>query len=832
MSEVINGLELNFVNNGGGHTATIKSILNSKSTKGGAALGMLNGDLGERYDFTNSKIQKLMTRFIAVEETESEDSNNVRTKSVKFVDKTSLMLDSHVFAVRGVSASPKAELQFEGKIYKHSEHPLSNVDSAPALEPIKYGGLIVIGKTYSVYSGSFENEPYSMGYHNKVEEEGLVFNKKTANKDSESKNLSNYSLLYGYKISEFKEAMELIGLTLNDFPDDSKTIFNISGKVSSVISSIASTLGYFWYINPDDGSINFIDSDEALNMEIQNPLLTGDKESLQNASFTQSKITKSIVNSFIGDFEEVVRDAGDGDQEDRNRLTNFYRIDFGGFIPNWYDDFFQSFYALWASQNFDGFSFDAFFYWMLFNDEDFRGYVPDLLQIDKLDLDKRKKVNPNRSDLILWDEIKGAKTAAPNNTDTGFERREAYWYDVKSQFTTTSKDEEGNDVVAQHSLKRPQELGLMKATESFFESLHNSVFVSPTYTEQQALRRAFDETNLQILGPFRKTEKIIDIEDLSFLRPLLNLFGMEDTTIEDVLKNNNLQQETPEENDGLLDDDFRPGFTKDFIFIGLKDNPVVNIKFLKREGFDFKSWLNEETVEMFFEPEKLNDIYIGYKNEVDSDIPKSIERSKALYLKVAPATSSLGEVFDENGRRVEVPDKVIRVGYRTKSKRELDDEAKAFPEEDGEDDGGGQQNTETGEDISADFEYMYFNIINNGADGDVLRPADLNSKKGMIGEIKSFEENVKQSDATKRKPLKSSSQTIYGLEIPEFDVTISSLSISLAGGGGVTTTISRSTRDLMPIDDQVIVSDFYNKATNMKSTSPRTTAGQRNLFGV
>jgi len=830
MSEVINGLELNFVNNGGGHSATIKSILNSKSTKGEAALGMLNGDLGEKYDFTNSKIQKLMTRFIAVEETESEDSNNVRTKSVKFVDKTSLMLDSHVFAVRGISASPKAELQFEGKIYKHSEHPLSDVDSAPSLEPVKHGGLIVIGKTYSVYAGSFQNEPYSMGYHNKVEEEGLVFNKKIANKDSESKNLSNYSLLYGYKISEFKEAMELIGLTLNDFPDDSKTIFNVSGKVSSVISSIASTLGYFWYINPDDGSINFIDSDEALNMEIQNPLLTGDKQSLQNASFTQSKITKGIVNSFIGDFEEVVRDAGNDDQEDRDRLTNFYRVDFTGFIPTWYDEFFKSFYALWASQNFDGFSFDTFFYWQLFNDKDFIGYVPDLLRATSED--ERKKVTPHRNDLILWDEIKGAKTAAQKNPDTGFDRQGAYWHDVKSSFTITSEDKEGNDVVAQQTLKRPQDLSVMKTTESFFESLHNSMFVSPTYTEQQAFRREFDGTNLQILGPFKKTEKLIDIEDLSFIRPLLNAFGTEDKTIEDLLKSNNLQQETPEENDGLLDEDFRPGFTKDFIFIGLKDNPVVNIKFLKREGFDFKSWLTEETVEMFFEPAQLNDIYIGFDQEVDSDIPKSIKRSKALYEKVAPATSSLGDRFDENGRRIEVPDRVIRVSYRTKSKRELDDEAKAFPEEDGADDEAGQQNTETEEDISADFEYMYFNIINNGADGDVLRPADLNSKNGMIGEIKSFEENVKQVALTQNKPLKSSSQTIYGLEIPEFDVTISSLSISLAGGGGVTTTISRSTRDLIPIDDQVIVSDFYNKATNMKSTSPRTTAGQRNLFGV
>jgi len=835
MSEVINGLELNLGNNGGGHTATVNSIKNTVTVGGAASLGAMSGAVGERYNFSNDEIQKLLKLFIAVEETNSQDSNNVLKKSVKFRDKTSLILDSHVFAVRGVSASPKEDLDFEGKIYKHSEHPDSSIDPAPAPNPKKYGGLIVIGKTYSVYAGQYKNEPYSLGYHQKDKEGGLCFNNEIAKQDEESKNISNYSLLYGFKLSEFKQAITLMGLRINGLPDNDSTIFNTSGRASAVVSSIASSLGYYWYINAQDGTINFIDSKEASQQTIEDKVNEKDPKML-NVSFTESKINKVIVNSLIGDYEEVggeninQNNAGKGD-----RLTNFYRIALTKLMTEEYEEFFKVFYALWATQNLNGFSFDAVFFWLMFNSKNFREFLPDLLKIDEDDDEKIKKINAHRTENIAWKDIKGADEAAKVNKDTGFKRAGATWYDAKSKSQDTVKDKDGNESVTQATLNKPQDLGLMEVIESFFESLHSSLFVSPTYTEQQALKKDFDGANLQILGPFKVGDKIMDIEDLSFMRPLLEFFDEKDVTIDELLKKNNLKKEEPEENDGLLDDKFRPGFTKEYIYIGLKQRPVVNIKFVEQaDTLKFKKWLNETNIEMFFEPAKLSDIYIGYQRIANENIRQSIELSKKLYEKVAPATSALGVREDKDGNAIDVPDNVIRVTYRNKSKMEIDAEAKnpdpdADPNADPSDDYDAK-NTETGEDASADFEYKSHNIINEST-GEPLDTADLNTRNGMIGEIKAFADNVNNSQPNK--PQKSSSETIYGLEIPDLDdITINSLSISLAGGGGVTTTISRSTRDLMPIDDQVIVSDFYKKATNLKSTSPRTTAGQRNLFGV
>lgn len=844
MSEVINGLELNLGNNGGGHTATVNSILNAVTTEGGESLGAMSGRLGEKYDFSNDEIQKLLKRFIAVEETNSQDSNNVLKKSVKFRDKTSLILDSHVFAVRGVSASPKEELKFEGKIYKHSEHPLSRIEPAPALNPKKYGGLIVIGKTYSVYNGQFQNEPYSLGYHQNEIEYGLTFNNETAQRDQESKNISNFSLLYGYKISELKEAIELIGLTINGLPDNDSTIFNTSGRVSAVVSSIASSLGYYWYVNPEDGSINFVDHEEASNKEIPDKVRNPDNEKVQNVSFTESKINKVIVNSLIGDYEEKVRGGG-GDAADAadERLTNFYRIDFnrklfngGGKI-----DFIKSFYILWATGNLDDFSFNAFCYWSLFNDKEFRDETfPQMFQ-PRLDEEELKKINPNRFEAIPWKEIKGTRGQLVD-TDTDFGNRgeeSTKWYDAKSQFQETIEEEDDNNTVSQVTLKKPSELGIKEFIESYFELLHNSLFVSATYTKERALSMDFDSSNLDISGPFDKKTKILDIEEMSFMAPLLKHFkNGEDLTIEKILILNNLQAKANPE----IGDKSRVGFTKDYIYLGLKKRPPINVQKLlfkdkkQEEPLLFKKWLTEENVQMFFEPANLKDIYVGFKDKAHKNIRKAQKLSKSIYEKKAPTTSILGDRNDAQGRIIDVPDDVIRISYRKKSRREVDLEAIGVDiTEDGDEESLNEDsvtNTETGEDASADFEYQYYNIINNST-GEQLDTADLNTKQGMIGEIKAFEDNVNSSGSKQSKPQKSSSETIYGLEIPDLnDITLNSLSISLAGGGGVTTTISRSTRDLIPIDDQVIVSDFYKKATNLKSTSPRTTAGQRNLFGV
>ena len=77
----------------------------------------------------------------------------------------------------------------------------------------------------------------------------------------------------------------------------------------------------------------------------------------------------------------------------------------------------------------------------------------------------------------------------------------------------------------------------------------------------------------------------------------------------------------------------------------------------------------------------------------------------------------------------------------------------------------------------------------------------------------------------------SSSRTLYGLHIPNFEPTMNSISISV-GSNGIQTTINESTIKLIPPDQQFLVTEGQ-EALTPKSTMPRNfTSSQRNLLGL
>ena len=80
-------------------------------------------------------------------------------------------------------------------------------------------------------------------------------------------------------------------------------------------------------------------------------------------------------------------------------------------------------------------------------------------------------------------------------------------------------------------------------------------------------------------------------------------------------------------------------------------------------------------------------------------------------------------------------------------------------------------------------------------------------------------------------PLNTSSRTLYGLHIPEkFEVTTSSLSFSM-NNNGITTTIGESTLNLIPPDQDYLMSQGM-EAIRKDISSRRFNAAQRNYFGL
>ena len=78
-------------------------------------------------------------------------------------------------------------------------------------------------------------------------------------------------------------------------------------------------------------------------------------------------------------------------------------------------------------------------------------------------------------------------------------------------------------------------------------------------------------------------------------------------------------------------------------------------------------------------------------------------------------------------------------------------------------------------------------------------PLTVQTSNGSTVEMKALRDAaLKEYDLMNKKPLKSSSKTVYGLEVPsEFKVTTNSFSIR-SGSDGITTTIGESTLKLLP----------------------------------
>ena len=76
----------------------------------------------------------------------------------------------------------------------------------------------------------------------------------------------------------------------------------------------------------------------------------------------------------------------------------------------------------------------------------------------------------------------------------------------------------------------------------------------------------------------------------------------------------------------------------------------------------------------------------------------------------------------------------------------------------------------------------------------------------------------------------SSSRTVYGLFIPEFNELTSNITISLSSGG-VQTTITESSIKLIPPDQQIFINQGMEVLAKKSFTPSRMTARQRNALG-
>lgn len=777
--ESLISVNMNF-SNGSGHTASTTSVINAKDIEvGGESLGTVIGEIGSRVDFSDPRINKLFSQFQSTEKTTSKDGTKT-TISRKFSDITSLKLKSHFIAVRGKDTSPKGAGSFDGVVYDYSECPNSPVPSFGKQFPRKVGGGLIIGNIYNEISDTDEitGDKISLIYQGGVLDTNLSYNSASGEVSSYSNNpdLSKSEIKYGYKLRELITALGMAGIPVIGLPSRDDVLFENSGTVDSVLSSIASSLGLYWYVNPLNSTVVFISSAIAVTYQITNPLtLTGGN--LKSCSFTENALAPVIANSYMTNTAPI---KSTPDESSKQRIARFKPVDILGKIGNLSipKETYKVFYGAECSGALTSLVFDAISYKLATENKppDFGKFYDPAFQLSN-------KTVKDWSELYIASEKTADSAAAAYKGP--LQLKKCKYIDTRSAGAGSSDNLKPSNSKAYQVIK-----------DAFFY-LNNSIYISNKFSKRKAERMQFSSNDLSISGPYETDIKVNKIEGLKKVVSLLRANGVktDNFTLDNII----------EATEGVKG-------SGGYVFIGQK--AVSNNNVVQGDDKDDYIDFTNENISSYTHTTGLP-YYAILAELFDTKIPKSIAKSKTLFGK-RRSKDDLLESLRCPYTRTKLPVNEI-LGNR-KAEQELDD---ADAEED--------EQTSQITDLFDKKNYVQTSLLLNGASGNMKTPVSFDVKKGKGVEINALK-NFNYGGRSKTF-LQSSSRTIVGLFVPtQFSIVMSGLSYSLSGGS-LTTTIKESTQKLLPIDDTIVVGDSM-RSYRTSSISSRFSAAQRNFLGL
>ena len=822
MKEGITKVDFNFTNAGGGHTASVTSFVNPKSVEDGKNLGIVVGELGETNNFSNPRITKMLGNFICTSKTTSADATK-KVVTRRYVDRTSLMLDSCVILVRGINCGPNGGREFEGSVPYFTEVKGSPLNPFRTQGPVRDGSVIYLGKIYNVESAAnFAGVKISLVYQNKQLKEELSLNTDFVSANYKaSPDLSQYDLKFGYTLSEFKSALNAARIPVEGLNTSEKLLFETSGTLSSVISSIAGSLGYFWYINPKNGAVTFLNSEVASRLPIDSHVNTTDTNVL-SASFTESTVFNKIVNSYTGTTERN-KSSSNSTNDDRPRPIFFKRCRFESYgltdkapLP-----VLAAFFSLMEQEE-DIESFDKFAYFCTaiaktsliekigkeeFNLTTLYPFSPIIkAAVGNIPLvDFRGQLEGD-----IFTEKKGittlAKEAAERTKLKGMNRITNKFKYLSLQF----KDESGDEVSIK-KMPKPHTTELYSFLKTYF-AIAGGVYVSNGYSDYKAERMEFSNSNnIVIVGPLKGDDKIEEIKELSSVATAVrNLSIKDDVTVKDLALLAQTEEERGKNTIGspvkLIHDNF---------FIGLRALPK-----LEREGVDQKVDFSmlKKYYEIYDPLDYKSKLYIGSPTKGPKDI-KERTLVKGIVNLIKQST--------ENFLNAVTVKKTVRLTY-TRSKTRVNKTNEEGEEQEDDQIAEASESDQKIADLFDRYDLKYNSI--ESPNYSILNKLSLSSVSGSTAEMKVLQQIRGKYIGGFDKP-QSSTRTFYGLHIPEFSPTMNSVSISV-GNNGITTTVSESTIKLIPPEQSFMITEGM-EALTPKSMLPKSlNARQRNALGL
>ena len=871
MREAITKLDLNFSNAGGGHTASLVTIAEGKSLDGGDGLGTVIGEAGEINNFSNAKIDAAMNRFICIQKTKN--SGPTKTSIArKYVDRTSLMLESIIVLVRGVNCGPeggpRSGEEVELSVPYFTEVINSPLESYKSMGPKRSGSIIEAGRIYNQESAAtYSGVKIELIYHNKKLIKELSLNLDYVSEAYEQDpDLAQYSLKYGYTLEDFKEMVRLAGVSVIGLPSGTLedklkgVLFENTGTLSSVISSVASYLGYFWYIDPDTGNIQFINTEQASNLTVEDHTNTTNSDII-SASFTENHVTNKIVNVFRGNTEKKEK-SEPTDIESRPRPAFFKKVDtrkFDGFNKLFSRRELGYFYAVFnqsqSEEVFDMWVYLLMWCWKknwlpraerqgvagggfgakpkpdtVFDISNlFNHYLTDPTKywFAKLGVNVYDPNKPNKSEVSMfgggdgWDGLSDHLQGLAQQTKLRlFPNRAAqgargYWYfNLQTQIV---KDENGKEISLR--MPRPSSTRLYSALKGFFE-MGGGLFISNGYSAYKAERMEFTNTNnITVVGPYKGNTILQEIDELAPLTDVLDILDVPAVSLKKVAQQ------------------FTGGRAKfaigkeSYFFVALRTYPRVARSNIKGGGnigknvppefdiapVDFQKFSQSyEIVEGWF-PDSKNAFVGGPATRMKKNKLLNLYHQSEENFKKATTDSQKG-----GGQKSSLSLKYNR--SKTRVNKLSEDGEEAEDDENAEKSADNQKLAE----LFDRFDMKYWAI--EAPNYNIFNKLSLASASGSTPEMLVLRDVKGRYRDSPYKPS-SASRTLYGLHIPDFTPTLNGISISV-GSNGITTTLTESTIKLIPPDQQILMSEGM-EAVVQKSFLPKSfSASQRNLLGL
>lgn len=822
--ETLTQLDFNFSNaSGSEQTATVTTSLGAYDFSGVKVTGsfITSGGYKTALTTTNSDLNTFLSPFKVIEITENQDSLS-KTKTYKLQDELSLKMQSVVLLLRGKDVGPKGELFFDDYVpnwteledgIRYDQTVLSYANgTTDGQTPTVLGKALILGQIYNeITLKDVKGEDYTRVYLNKIEKPDL--GKAPINdvfqyayvwgqpKEDDKGSWQDSTIRLGFTLKELRLGLDELDIAHEGIPDNEDYLIDLSGKLIDVINTAAQQIGYFWYIDlsvPATPKIKFHNSNDIDTYLPTNYIDTVDQKII-SSSYTESVLKPDRALAYTADLEIKEPDFQDRTQKERKLRKPFKRLNLSNKVIAVIEFFLKNYFLLWQTDTFTEENFKKIWYYGMHSSPNFRLAVEELEYEDKCAEENIKIVlddavaayklmqssqNRNKATAANWAIIEKYELAKYFQEPKQVKKNGDPIFNEIYSMAKEDPDTEGNKSKPK-SIEDPSSLYVYGLLQLFFEAAFGGIYVSTPISEYRAERSSFQpDDKYAILGIFAFDEKLEDIPALKPLGDFLLTF-----TDKNTLRIDNLVKK------------FYPNFTTANRYFAIAFENIPD-KFKKTDRSEVEVVLGDEQIRILESAEGID--YLSMANSVALDNLLKTSRDEYDAAKLAI-----------------VPDDFISIPY-TRSRNPLAEES----DRNDDDDNVPTSSGFTDLDQNRKLRYWDTRVPSNP---NIYTPMTLQGFSGRTkNEVNSLISISKTAVGNERRI--SSTREIDGFELPTFGPLLSSVSISY-GSSGVTTSITESNIDIIPID-QTILLDRERRVSSISSTFTKVSANKKNLLGL